>query len=354
MQKLLKIILRTALLLGIVIFLFFAGLLIFATLTEYIPPPFNSAEANIKGKHINPEKKTFSVLSWNIGYAGLGKGMDFFYDGGKRSIPDQHDFTLALKGIFNTLAVFDTLDFIFIQEIDRKSKRTYYTDLLSELTKIFPDFYFAFGKNYDCRFVPLPLWKPMGRVVSGLSIFTPFQPDRAEVVSLNTDFPWPQRTVMLKRCILALKYRIGEKELILVNLHNSAYDIKGEIRKKELKRLQNYILDSYHHGNWVIIGGDWNDNPYGFDPSRITTGDVTFMIQNRFHENFLSGWKYVYDPTVPSNRNVDSRYIKGKTPVTTIDFFLVSPNIGVKSNKTISMEFEYSDHNPLLMEFELK
>lgn len=355
MPRPLKILLRVAgILLGLLI-LTLAGFLLFATLTEYIPAPVAKAETNAKGNPIDPSRRKFTFFTWNIGYAGLGKEMDFFYDGGKMAIPPREGFNRALAGIRRTIEKYDTTDFIFIQELDRRSKRTYRTDILADLASSLSGYYYAFGKNYDCRYVPIPLNEPMGRVVAGLAAFTLYRPDTAEVVSLNTQFPWPKSTVMLKRCLLAMKYRMtGGKELVVVNLHNSAFDADGEVRKKELMRLQEYLLAEYRKGNWVIAGGDWNENPRGFDPSLVFSSDPVYKVRPPIDPSFLLGWEFVSDPWLTSNRNVDTRYIKGVTHTTTIDFFVVSPNVKAFGAKTIPMEFEFSDHNPVVMEVELR
>ena len=332
-----------------------AGFLLFATLTEYRPPAIAPAEANFSGKTIDPGKRTVTFLTWNIGYAGMGSETDFFYDGGKMVIPPRDIFNKALAGIKKTVAGYDTLDFIFLQELDRRSKRAYNIDILAELAGVLPGAYYAFGKTYDCRYVPVPFTEPMGRVVSGLASFSPFRAVEAEVVSLNTNFTWPTSTFMLKRCILALKYKMGGgKELVVVNLHNSAFDEDGSVRKMELTTLQEYLMGEYKKGNWVVAGGDWNDNPRGFDPSLVFSNDPVYKIKPPIDNSFLPGWEFISDPWLTSNRNADMPYCKGITRTTTIDFFVVSPNVKRKGIKTIPMAFEFSDHNPVVMEVELK
>lgn len=355
MARLLKTLLRIA---GIAIgvaLVVVAGFVIFLTITEYKPAQQSAAESNMKGGSVDPTRRTFTFFSWNIGYAGLGKDMDFFYDGGKKVIPSREGLNRDLAGIKKTVTENDTIDFIFLQELDRESKRTYHTDILAGLAGVMPGYYWAFGKNYDCRYVPVPLWEPMGRVISGLAAFSPFHPDSAEVVSLNTNFSWPKSAAILKRCILALKYKMDNgKKLVVINLHNSAFDDDGGVRKTELNRLQEYILAEYRKGNWVIAGGDWNDNPRGFDPSQVVSSDPVYKIKPPIDESFLPGWEFVYDPLLASNRNVDMPYTRGITHTTTIDFFVISPNIKALTIKTLPMAFEFSDHNPVVMKVELK
>ena len=70
---------------------------------------------------------TLTLVSWNIGYAGLGDNMDFFYDGGRR-VRDTRARTAAnLAQIVLTLQKIDA-DIMLLQEVDRSSHRTYRID----------------------------------------------------------------------------------------------------------------------------------------------------------------------------------------------------------------------------------
>jgi endonuclease/exonuclease/phosphatase family metal-dependent hydrolase len=62
------------------------------------------------------------------------------------------------------------------------------------------------------------------------------------------------------------------------------------------------------------------------------------------------GWRWAYDPAVPTNRSIDAPYEKGRTPVSLIDFYLVSPNVRVVQVKALDQGFRSSDHQPVWME----
>jgi len=66
------------------------------------------------------------------------------------------------------------------------------------------------------------------------------------------------------------------------------------------------------------------------------------------------GWKWLYDNTNPSERSVVAAYDQPKTPTTIFDFFLVSPNIDALSVECIDLNFENSDHNPVIIKVKLK
>jgi endonuclease/exonuclease/phosphatase family metal-dependent hydrolase len=332
----------------------FIGLVIFLSVTRYRPAPVEQVE--IKGNQGRPvrDNQVFTFFSWNIGYAGLGREMDFFYEGGKRVKPEHGEFQKYLNGILEMIRAHDSIDFIFIQEADIHSKRSYYTDESEEIAGVLKDHCFAFARNYDCRYVPVPVFGAMGRVVSGIISFSHYRPDSVTRFDFGTQFSWPQRLVFLNRCFMAMRFRLEcGKELIVVNTHNSVFDEKGDLRKKELEKLNDFMSDEYEKGNFVIAGGDWNQNPRGFTSRNIKTGDKVKEIALTFADDIFKGWQFAFDPGQSTNRDVDMHYRKGITQTTIIDFYVVSPNIKVESVKTISSGFENSDHQPVIMKVKI-
>ena len=66
------------------------------------------------------------------------------------------------------------------------------------------------------------------------------------------------------------------------------------------------------------------------------------------------GFTWAFDPNNATNRDVDKPYTKGKTPTTVIDFFVLSPNVKLISANTVQNNFEFSDHQPVGVEVELR
>jgi len=331
------------------------GFVLYLQFTEYKPAPVEQAETSGKGRPLETDKTDFTVLSWNIGYAGLGREMDYFYDGGTMVQPGKANLENYLKGIYSELKSMDTLDFIFLQEVDINSKRTYHQDQLKELKKALPQYCNIFALNYKVGYIPIPVLEPIGQVNAGLCTFSKHPPESNERHAYDAFFSWPKRLAFLKRCFLASSIEVcGGKQLIMVNLHNSAYDVTGELRGKELALLQVYLQREYEKGNFIVAGGDWNMNPRGFRPEKISSGDKSYSIQPAMDSTFMPGWQIVYDPLLPTNRNTDAPYKKGVTGTTVIDFFLVSPNVKVLNCYTIDKRFEDSDHNPVFAKFRLQ
>jgi endonuclease/exonuclease/phosphatase family metal-dependent hydrolase len=145
------------------------------------------------------------------------------------------------------------------------------------------------------------------------------------------------------------------KELVLINTHLSAFD-DGSLKKQEMQFVKDYVLEEYSKGNYVIVGGDWNQSPPTFKLN--TFGEdykVDFFKLTNIADDFVpKSWTWVYDPISPTNRYVNKPYSPEKTYKTIIDIFLVSPNVQIVQSHTFDLHFKNSDHNPISIGFRLK
>ena len=197
-----KKLLKTVLVILGIILLAAAALILWLSVTEFKPGDVMDVkvEANSEVSGLSPFlDEEFSVISWNIGYAGLGKGSDFFMDGGTNvSSADQDTVAASLLGIYKTLySSSDPATIFMLQEVDKNSSRTYGKDEAYALGINNS----TYALNYSCKFVPYPV-PPIGRVNSGLLTTTVYDIDSAERISLPCPFNWPVSTANLKRCLL--------------------------------------------------------------------------------------------------------------------------------------------------------
>lgn len=353
MKKALKIVLS---ILGIIL-LIAAALVLWLSVTEFKPGDVMDVkiEANSEIDGISPFlDQEMSIISWNIGYAGLGEGSDFFMDGGENvSAADQDTVTASLLGIYKTLYSAEDPSTIFmLQEVDQNSSRTYSKDE-SDFLGIHNS---AYALNYSCKFVPYPL-PPIGKVNSGLLTTTIYDIDSAERISLPCPFDWPVSMANLKRCLLVSYLPISgsDSKLVIVNLHLEAYD-DGEGKIAQTKQLREFIQAEYEKGNYVIAGGDFNQIfPGGTDaypnthPELWEPGIITEDIMPE-------GWTLAYDLETPSCRLLNQPYDPTDTENTqhyVIDGFILSPNVELVSVDTLDEGFVYSDHNPVKLNVKL-
>jgi endonuclease/exonuclease/phosphatase family metal-dependent hydrolase len=332
-----------------------ATLLVYLSVTEYKPGPEVKLPLSTKGIAVPGYVRTVNLLSWNIGYGGLGKEMDFFYDGGKRVRSSFPDYQRYLNGIVGTLSRMDTVDFFLLQEVDQAARRSYNTDQAGILSAAYPEFNASFALNYDVNFIPFPFQDPMAGVHAGLMTLSRFRPAEAVRLASPLNFSWPKRLFFMDRCLLLNRYAIhGDTSLVVINIHNSAWAEGAELRKAEIALLRKVILEEYKKGNYVIVGGDWNLNPPGFNPTAYLGGDKVWIMPPPIGKDFMpAGWQWACDTQTPTNRDVSAAYHKGKTLSTVIDFFLLSPNIRLLSVKNLNLGFENSDHNPVYLNVRL-
>ena len=346
--------------LALLVLLFFG----FLTKTEYYPKTTEPAITGAPASSASPATsfKTggeYTMVSWNIGYAGLGKDEDFFMDGGKKIQPDSKEISQKyLDGIADSLKKLPA-DIYFIQEIDEKSQRSFKINQLDVLADALKKNY-SFAYNYKCIFVPIP-FPPMGTVASGVAIYTNAAQENAVREPLPVPFSWPARTANLKRCMLVSRIPLenSTKELVLVNFHLEAFD-EGEGKIEQTKVLMDFVKSEYDKGNYVIAGGDWNQTfpetgakkyaaiwPDGWQPGTLDASAIP------------AGWTIAADDTNPTCRSVefpynDERAAKREWQYYVIDGFLLSPNVEKKAVNTIDLNFENADHNPVKLMFKLR
>lgn len=332
--------------------LLFLAFLLYSTIDNYNPDPVEKAAASEDAAVLTDS--TFSIVTWNLGYAGLDSTMDFFYDGGENVRPEKDEVTRNIQKILTQLEKYRDNDFLLLQEVDKRSKRSYRNNMYAMIASFFADYHTAFGKNYDVDFVPLPPSKPMGKVISGLQTLSAYVPSEVTRHSFPGNYSWPMSVFMLDRCFLVNRYPLpGGKELVIINTHNSAYD-DGTLRQQQMDFLKAFLVKEYASGNYVVTGGDWNQSPAGFDPAfpyDLFDTDNLSYIEEGYPD---AGWTWAYDPATPTNRRVLQPYTRGDSPTTVIDFFLLSPNIELIGISGEDLQFAWSDHQPVLMKFRLQ
>ena len=329
------------------------GLLGWLTAVEYRPEAVEPAVTG--GREDRPlfPGDSLTVLSFNTGYSSLGWESDFLMDGGEG--PGQVDRATVAQNMAGIEAVFaeNPADFYMLQEVDRKSHRTFGINQLEAYGETLADYGWYFAPNYRCKFVPYPIQKPFGSMDSGVVTYSRYQVSHAQRTALPVPFSWPLRIANLKRCMLETRIPIenSDKELVILNFHLEAYD-DGEGKLAQTNQLLETVQREYDAGNYVIAGGDFNQTfPEVHTDVKPTTQWVPGVL-----EALPEPWRYVYDDTTPTCRLLNEPYdgIDEKTQFYVIDGFILSPNLELQEIRTLAEDFQFSDHNPVLMEVKLK
>lgn len=347
-----------------VIALYVAGILGYGMATDFKPTEkielAPMGQANLKVI----EDSSLNLLIWNIGYAGLGKESDFFFDNGhlflshgKMVYAPEPLVRKNMAGI-ESLILEQSVDFLMLQEIDIDSRRSSRIDQYSQFGELLPTHTSAIAINYQSDRVPIPIFEPWhhyGHTKSGVATYSAYAPKKSTRYQLPGEFPLPMRLFQLDRCALVQRFQTNRgKELVLFNIHNSAHDRDGALKKEEMRFLKKMLLSEYAAGHYVIAGGDWNQCPPDFIFDAFMPGQTQGYSQLNIEADFMpADWVWAYDAAVPSNRKCKNSYKQGETFVTIIDFFLCSPNVQVDAVNTVDLNFEYSDHQPVKMKISL-
>lgn len=286
------------------------------------------------------------IVTWNIGYGGLGSNMDFFYDGGTR-IRDTKARTLEnLEGVLAEMKAMDA-DIYLLQEVDECSRRTYRINELAMLQAVFPEYHLYFACNYRSFFVPIPLRSPMGKVASGLVILSRYRAEKVERLAYPSRFPFPVSLFNLKRCLLAATFRLPDGGLLAVgNTHNTAYDAGG-MREQETGFLASWIDSLQSQGVKVLVGGDWNQYPPAYVPGEDETANPHFSVAPLRFSAFDANGRIVYDSSGKTLRYLDKPYSRNST-LTVTDYFYVSHSLSSSDARLCgNVGFSCSDHRPV-------
>ena len=350
----------------LVLLLYVGGLLAYGTVTDWQPRGVTPLTASRTPAKIPKEIKdsVLTLTTWNVGYGGLGaeeywyynRGDFFWTELGKARASREHvDSYVAGQQL--TLQNTQT-DFWLLQEIDTASRRSYYVNELAQAREALPDYATYYAPNFQVRRVPLPIFQPWdhyGTVQSGLVTLSRYQPTTAERLQLPGEFPWPTRLFQLDRCALRQVYQTAwGKELAVYNVHLSAYDEDGSVRRQQMAYLRQQVLADYAAGRYVIVGGDWNQIPPGFNWFSLNPTVEQTQLPPGIPFDFLPpGWNWAYDPGVATVRKSDEAFDRHRSELSLIDFYLTSPGIRLRQLKTIDQGFRFSDHQPVYLEAEL-
>lgn len=287
---------------------------------------------------------TLNITIWNLGYGGLGADSDFVSDGGENYLPPSRRAVRAnVDAIVGTLGVEapETDVFIF-QEIARGGLVNYWIDLKGRIDNALQTRQQAFFADFKTRLMPWPL-----RMEHGQAIYSDFTIASSDVVAL----PAEDTSIFgVKRRYASLLTRLpmqGGGEWVIVSVHLAAFDEDAAVRTRQLRELLAWAEREYQAGNRVVIGGDWNFQLGETNFPHATDERFLFWLFPFPRDALGEGWRIGADLTVPSVRTNHQPYVAGENYVTSIDGFVVSPNVAIESVAGIDLGFEHTDHQPV-------
>jgi len=303
--------------------------------------------------------KEYSILSYNIGFGAFVQDYSFFMDGGKESrARSRESVCQTIEAISQQINGYNA-DISLIQEVDRNSTRSYHLDELELLRQKLKGQQTVFACNYHSPYLIVPISCPHGASVSGIATFSKLLIDSAKRFCLPIQNGFA-RLMDLDRCYSVSKIPVeGNRYLCIYSLHLSAYSTDPTLSDRQVKVLVEDMEQQRKQGNYVIAGGDFNKDFLGYSGDWFVSNGEKHSGVSPFPfylipQSIQVVFPYDKEHAVATCRNAHMPYVEGVTYLQTIDAFLVSDNIEVKSIEVINEKYRYSDHNPIVMSFKLK
>ena len=303
---------------------------------------------------------TYRVSSANIGFGAYSDDYSFFMDGGKESrARSGQAVDENMRGEVSLVKDLSP-DFALFQEVDIDGTRSWHIAEDAYLSDVMENSEFneVFAQNYDSPYLFYPLINPHGANQSGIVTLSrhPISSAVRRSLPIETGI---MKLVDLDRCYSVSRIPMENgRELVLYNLHLSAYTSDGTIATEQLEMLCADMLAEYESGNYCVAGGDFNKDLLGDSSAYFGAADQEYSWAQPIPEGVFDGYDVQLiapldesDP-VPSCRNADSAYHAGQY-VLTVDGFMVTPNVTVSDSAVLDTGFAYSDHNPVKMTFTL-
>lgn len=300
----------------------------------------------------------YKIVTYNIGFGAYSPDFSFFMDGGESSWAASEESSRNLvTGAAQLVSSFKP-DFVLMQEIDTDSTRTYHLNQLELVANELSGYAYTYALNYDSPFLLYPFNEPHGASVAGIGTFSKYGITSAERRSLPISTGLT-KVVDLDRCYSVNRVQVSNgKELVIINVHLTAYGSSPEVREGQTTMLREEIAKEYAAGNYVIVGGDFNHNLKSKSDSADTLEWAHCFDRNLLPEHCsfaldgLSTKDFVELPD--SCRDSGVPYVEGSTATVTLDGFIITDNIECVTYTNYYEGFTYSDHEPVIMTFILK
>ncbi len=302
----------------------------------------------------------YTAMTYNIGFGAYTPDFTFFMDGGTESWAfSEESVKSCIEGDIDLLKTYSP-DIALIQEVDIDSTRSYHVNEKDMILDALENKSSIFAVNYHSAFLCYPFTQPHGKSNSGLLTISDIQ------LTEGTRRSLPISTGFSKFIDLDRAYTINRmktengKELVVFNVHLSAYGTNGDLQTQQITMMCDDMKAEYEKGNYVICGGDFNhdfpgDSKYKLNKDTTKADEYAWAADfpdEMLPEHFSKATDYESGLTLPTTRYCDKPYGPDSF-VVLIDGFIVSDNIEVTYTDVIDTQFQYSDHNPVVMRFKL-
>ena len=356
MKKLLK----AALSLLLVILIVAGGYVVYILTTYYRLE--DNIVLNVQGnsEDLITTDTPYRIVTYNVGFGAYSSDYSFFMDGGTESrARSLEDAQANITGAAESVTALDA-DIYLFQEVDTDGTRSHHLNQYDLITELLPEnFSHVFAQNYDSPYLFYPFSSPIGANTSGIATYSAFYIASAVRRSLPIE-EGVMKFLDLDRCYSVSRLPTANgKELVIYNVHLSAYTSDGSIADEQLDLLFADMYKEFTSGNYVIAGGDFNKDLLGDSSAYfgIKLEEEAPWAQSFPEDSIPEGFCLVKPlgdlEATPSCRLADAPYSKDNF-VLTVDGFIVSTNVIAVYSEVCAVGFAYSDHNPVYLDFILR
>ena len=316
--------------------------LVRGALVSYTPAAVETLA--VTGRAAEDAGEGLEVVTWNMGYAGLGARADFIADGGRRLRPRSvEEVETNLGAIQARLSDLDP-DLFLLQELAEPGFLTRGVDVLGAIHRQLDPAEMIFTPTVNTGRLP---W--LGKIVVGKGTFARPRIARARRLSLPTAGDVAGLTVQHYNFLVTRLPVTGQDwEWVVLNIHLAAFD-DGALRRAQLQAVVEFMEQEYRAGHRVVAGGDWNMLLAETDFPHTTSEKDKFWVRPLATGVVPEQWSWAADPTVPTCRTLERAYRAGENYTCVIDGFLVTPNVQILSVEGVDLGFEHTDHHPVIL-----
>jgi len=305
-------------------------------------PGNKRSEIIVYSDRIEPpaDRDVFTVMSYNIGYlSGMTNNMAVRTEKGL--------FEKNMKRFLQMLNK-KKPDVIGFQEIDFHSRRSFYVNQMRTIAEKAGYKYGAAAVNWDKHYVPFPYWPPsvhFGEMLSGQAILSqwPILSAKRVVLQKPKNKPFYYNAFYLDRLVQAVKIKIKNRELMILNVHLEAFDWKTrENQAKKVLEIYRTFKDDYP----VLLMGDFNCVPPGAAKKK--------KFKDEPEMNFSNEKTIIFFLEERSLKAADLSFFTfpSDKPDRKLDYIFYNHEKMILINVCVP-EMDSSDHLPVVIQFSL-
>ncbi len=300
----------------------------------------------------------YTIVTYNVGFGAYTPDFTFFMDEGTQSrAASKESVENCINGCADITLSYDP-DFVLFQEVDIGSTRSYQVEQRNLINQKFAaagNYDNVFAQNYHSAYLMYPITEPHGASNSG--ILTESRFDITSALRRSLPIATGVKKILdLDRCYSISRIPVEDgKELVLINQHLSAYGTDAAQGNAQLEMLFADMKAEYEKGNYVVCGGDFNhdfttDSKEYFNPGT----DRSYSWCEPFPDDIIpqgfSKCTAYADGMISTTRYTDIPYSADSFTVI-LDGFIVSDNVKCTYVQNMDKQYQYTDHNPVVMKF---